>query len=206
MFYDRIDAGEKLADKLFEFKNAKDTLVFGLARGGVVVAKVVAEKLNLPLDILIAKKITAPDDPELAIGAIAENGHPILNDELIGSHGVTPDYLDQNISQVKEEIDSEIKKYRHRDLKNFTDKTIILVDDGIATGKTMLAAIKYLKENNVGKIIIAVPVIAKESSEQLKKEAVTSFYFNIPETFFSINQFYEEFPQVTDEEILKLIS
>ncbi len=83
MFYDRIDAGEKLADKLVEFKNAKDTLVFGLARGGVVVAKVVAEKLNLPLDILIAKKITAPDDPELAIGAIAENGHPILNDELI---------------------------------------------------------------------------------------------------------------------------
>ena len=207
MFYDRAEAGKQLVQKLSKYKNKSDTLVLALARGGIVIGDVVSKKLNIPLDIIIAKKIGAPRNPELAIGSVAESGDPILNEELIGTYGITADYLDSEISKVREEIKRRVKTYRgNKSARNLKNKTIILVDDGIATGKTMEAAISYLKDKQVKGIIIAVPIIARDTQELLKKQVDKLVSVNAPELFFAVGQFYEEFPQISDEEARKILS
>lgn len=207
MFYDRLEAGEKLAEKLKQFIGAKNTLVIGQVRGGVPVANVIAGKLQLPIDIIIAKKIGAPNNDELAIGAIAEDGEPILNDELIGTAGITAQYLDKKIFEVKEKIKLLGSKLRSNNKPvNLTDQTVILVDDGVATGQTILASIKYLRGKQVKKIIVAVPVIAESIIDSIKKQADELVYVEASDSFFAVSQFYEEFAQVSEEEVNDILT
>lgn len=207
MFYDRAEAAEKLAKVLENYKGKKNALVLAMPRGGVVLGRIVAEKLGLPLDIVIARKIGAPGNPEYAIGAVAEKGEPILNDEVIGTMGITPDYLDKEIERKRNEISQRLISFRGNkpalDLKN---KQIILIDDGIATGMTAIASIEYLRSQKPQKIILATPVIPADNLPEIKQKVDQLIYLEAPEEFFSVGQFYEEFPQVSDEEVKKLLS
>lgn len=206
MFYDRVEAGQKLAKELQKYQNKKDVIVLGMPRGGVITAAEVAKGLNIPLDIIVARKIGAPQNPEFAIGAVAETGEPILNEELIGTGDITPDYLDREISNQRLEIKRRLKKYcgnsPHLNLKN---KTVILVDDGIATGMSLLAAISQVKSTLPKKIIIAVPVIPQDNITKIKKEVDELVYLDAPQIFYAVGQFYNHFPEVTDEEVKKLL-
>ena len=206
MFYDRVDAAEKLVKQLDNYKNLPDVVVLAMPRGGVVTGKIVADKLHVPLDIIITRKITAPGNQEYAIGAVAESGDPVLNDEVIGTMGITPDYLDKEIANEREEIDRRLNLYRGNNKSlDLKDKIVILVDDGIATGLTVQAAIEYLKTSNAKKIIIAVPVIPEDTVKQLKNKVDDLIYLDAPEQFFAVGQFYDQFEQVSDDAVVELL-
>lgn len=207
MFYDRAEAAEKLTKALQEHKGKKNALVLAMPRGGVVLGKIVANKLGLQLDIVIARKIAAPENPEYAIGAVAEKGEPILNDEVIGTMGITPDYLDREIERKRVEISQRLAVFRgNKPMPNLKNKEIILVDDGIATGMTAIASIEYLRSQNPKKIILVTPVIPASNLVEIKQKVDQLIYLEAPEEFFSVGQFYEDFPQVSDEEVKKLLS
>lgn len=211
MFQDRKEAGFLLAEKLKEFKNKKDTLVLAIPRGGVVVGGQIAKILNLPLSLVVVKKLGAPHNPELAIGAITSAGINIIDWELALRLGIEQEYLDKEIQKKRKELKEREKTYNIEHLTNNikNKKHIILVDDGIATGATTMAAIKYIKEqrtyNKEQNFILAVPVIAKETYVRLKSEVDNIIALEIPDSFNAVGQFYKEFPQVSDEEIVKLL-
>lgn len=206
-FKNRKDAGNQLAEKLNKFKNDKDAVIFGLPRGGVVVACEIAEKLDLPLDIIVPRKISAPMDPEFAIGAITETGENILNEEIIGMYGISKSYIEKKSKEERGEAVRRLNVYRGgKKPIDVVGKTAILVDDGIATGFTMLAAIKTAKEKGAKKIVVAVPVIAKDSLENINKEVDKVIYISTPEPFGAIGMFYKNFKQTSDEEVVELMS
>lgn len=202
MFYDRADAGNQLAKELEKYQGNKNALILAVPRGGVIIGKIISDKLNLPLDIVITRKISAPGNPEYAIGAVAEQGEPILNEEIIGTMGITPDYLDQEISHKQEEIRHRLKLYRSdRPNLSIKDKTIIIVDDGVATGYSILATIQYLRNQHPKKIVLAIPVIPRDTLSAIKQKVDHLIYLEAPEVFSAVGQFYENFSQVTDEEV-----
>ncbi len=206
IFKDRIDAGQKLADKLQEYKNKKGTIILALPRGGVVVGFEIAKKLNLPLDLVVTRKIGAPNNDEYAIGAITESGEGIFDQQAISLLGVTKEYLDKKISEEMKEAMRRLKEYRvGRQPLNLKNKTIIIVDDGLATGLTMRAGIKSVKKQKVKEIIVAVPVAARDSLEIVKKEADRVIYLDAPSYFGAVGSYYENFNQTTDEEVLDLM-
>lgn len=206
LFEDREDAGRRLAEKLDKFKNDKKTVIFGLPRGGVVVAYEIAQKLNLPLDIIVPRKISAPMDPEYAIGAITENGESILNKKIVSMYGISQDYIEKKSEEERGEAARRLNVYRggKKPIDTF-GKTAILVDDGIATGFTMLAAIKTAKEKGAKKIIVAIPVIARNSLETVNKEVDELIYISAPASFGAIGVFYKNFKQTSDEEVVELM-
>jgi putative phosphoribosyl transferase len=206
IFKNRVEAGQKLAETLEKFKDAKDTTILALPRGGVVVGYEVAKKLNLPLDIVVPRKIGAPGNPEFAIGAVGETGEGIFEEMVIGAYGITESYLQNEIKKEKAEAERRLKLYRGSrppiDLKN---KTVILVDDGLATGLTMRAAIKTVKKLGVNKIIVTVPITSPEAAELVKKEVDEIIYLEAPAFFGAVGSFYEEFGQTTDDEVIELL-
>lgn len=207
IFKNRVEAGEKLAAALGKFKNAPDTIIIALPRGGVIVGYEVAKKLNLPLDIVVPRKIGAPGNPEFAIGAITETGEGIFDEMTVGTYGITESYLQNEIKKEKTEAVRRLKLYRGTrpplDLKN---KTAILVDDGLATGLTMHAAIKTVKKLGANKIIVTVPVTSPEAAEIIKKEVDEVIYLEAPAFFGAVGSFYEEFEQTADDEVIDLLS
>lgn len=204
LFKNRSDAGRQLAAAL-QALSLKEGIVIGLPRGGVVVAAEVARILNLPLDVIIPRKIGAPFNNELAIGAIVEDT-VLLNDDLISAYDIDPAYIQREIAKEKIEAARRLALYRQGKTKeNLKNKTIIVVDDGIATGATMRASLMYLKSNHVKRLIVAIPVAPPESVEQLKKEGFEVVCLCTPASFFAVGQFYEDFPQTTDEEVIKLM-
>lgn len=207
IFKNRAEAGKLLAEKLKNYEKNPNTVVLGLPRGGVVVAHEIARVLNIPLDVLIVRKIGAPGNPELAIGATDEKGTRVLEETIIQLYNISPDYIEEQTREKMGEAKRRSKLYRKNrapiDLKN---KTVILIDDGIATGSTMLAAIKSAKASNAGKIITAAPVIALDSLEKLKTHADEIFYIDAPVYFNAVGAFYEDFKQVEDDEVIKLLS
>ncbi|MBU1146469.1 phosphoribosyltransferase [Patescibacteria group bacterium] len=207
LFKNRLEAGEKLAVALDKFKNAKNAIILALPRGGVVVGFEVAQKLNLPLDIIVPRKIGAPANPEFAIGAITEQGVGVFDEMTVGAYGITESYLQNEIKKEKAEAVRRLKLYRSSrpplDLKN---KTAILVDDGLATGLTMRAAIKSVKRMGAEKIIVAIPVTSPEAVELVQKEVDEIIYLEAPAFFGAVGSFYEEFRQTTDEEVIDLLS
>lgn len=211
MFQNREHAGQSLAEKLQEFKNRKDTIVLAIPRGGVVVGRQIADKLSLLFSALVVKKLGAPDNPELAIGALAPDGVRYINFDLALRNRVEQKYLDKEIKEKREEVEERVKQYQISNIKYRikNNKNIILVDDGIATGATTFAAIKYLKkqiaDNREQKIILAVPVFAKNTFNELKSKVERIVALEIPESFNAVGQFYREFPQVSDEEVIKLL-
>lgn len=205
-FRDRQDAGKMLAEKLIEFKNKKDTVVIGLPRGGMIVAKQVAKNLNLPLDIIITKKINSPDNPEFAIGSVSEEGHTILDEEIISQEGISKKYLEEEINKEKKEAQRRLKLYRgDKKTLNLKYKTAILVDDGLATGLSMQAAILSAKNKKAKHIIVAVPILPKESLEKFQALSDKLFYVHLPHLFMAVGNFYADFRQTDDQEVINIL-
>jgi len=171
-----------------------------------VVGKELAANLKCPLDVIITKKIGAPGSPELAIGAVGVIGEPIIDEKLATQVGADEKYLQSSISKIKSEIERREKEFRQdQPLLNSKNKTVILTDDGVATGATMLSAIDIVRQQEPKKIIVAVPVIAKDSLVKIEQLADGVVYLEAPEQFFAVGQFYKEFEQVSDEEVIKIL-
>ena len=202
MFTNRTEAGKLLAKKLLSFKG-KNTVILAIPRGGVMVAAEVARVLNSPLSACVVKKIGAPSNPEFAIGAIGPDETIILDDETIEQTEELRNYLQQEVNRLKVEVEERIKKFKSN--LPAGGKTVILVDDGIATGATTMAAIKWLKSQHPAKVILAVPVAAPDIIEKLKPEVDKLICLEIPLFFSAVAQFYQDFPQVTDEEVLETL-
>lgn len=206
MFQNRSEAGTLLAEKLREYKNNKEAIVLAIPRGGVIVGRQIANILHLPLSAIVVKKLGAPGNPELAIGAIAPDGVKVVDWELALRVGADQEYLDQEVKRKREELEERIKKLRIANCELQRKKIIILIDDGVATGATILAAIKYIKESQKSRIMLAVPVIAVDTYDRLKPEVDELVALEIPEFFGAVGQFYSEFPQISDSEVISILS
>lgn len=206
IFTDRRAAGQQLATRLAQFKHQPHTIILGLPRGGVVTANEVARALNLPLDLIVPRKIGAPMNEELALGAIGEEGEQVFDQHLIQALGVTPDYLAATIEQEKNEARRRLKTYRgDRPPLDLTTKTAILVDDGIATGATMRAAILSAKTKGATRVIVATPVIALDTLDKIKSEVKEVIYLHAPVYFGAVGAFYTHFTQTTDEAVIEIM-
>jgi len=204
-FSDRVDAGKRLAAALKDFTGKKG-IVLAIPRGGVVVGFEIAKALNLPLDVIIPHKLGAPDNPELAIGAVAEDGTMILDKNLIAYMEVPREYIEAEAERQKQEIQRRLKLYR-QDAPNLNLKglDVIVVDDGIATGSTMKAALASVKNRGAATVTVAVPVGPPSTIVELKKQADRAVCPYTPEYFAAIGQFYNDFSQTTDEEVIQLL-
>ncbi len=206
LFNDRRDAGRQLALKLGKYKDQKDVIVLGLARGGMVTADEVASGLRVPLNVVVVRKIGAPGNEELALGAIAEHGEGIFNDQLIGILGVSSDYLKMEIERQKKILDQRLDLYRgNSPVPDYKGKTVILVDDGIATGASMRVAIKSVRDAGAKKIVLAVPVAAPDSLRKMEKEVDETVCLCSPVYFEAVGSFYRLFEQTSDEEVVRLL-
>ena len=205
MFTDRRQAGMRLAEKLASYKNTS-ALVVGLARGGVVVAQEVASKLFLPLDVLVVKKISSPHAAELAVGALAPDGVSLVNWRLVTATGVDERYIRTQIRQLADQIKQKTLLYRKgRKPLAVRDKTVILVDDGAATGATFEVAVKWAVAKKARKIVAAIPVTPPDTVARIVPEVSEVVTLETPEDFHSVGQFYRNFDQVEDEEVVQLL-
>ena len=203
VFKNRVEAGKKLAEILESFRGT-DAIVLGLPRGGVIVAKEIAHALNLPLDIIVTRKIGAPDNEEYAIGAIDLDGDGIWNEYEVSF--VDKQWLAEKVAQEKAEAKRRQTLYRHgRSPLNLSKKIVIIVDDGIATGHTIHAALRYAKKQGAKKIIIATPVAHPLVKSDLE-ETVEVYTLETPPVFSSVGQWYKDFPQVEDDEVIKALA
>lgn len=193
-----------LAKKLEPFKK-KYAVVFGIPRGGIVVAKAVADYLKLPLDIIVVKKIGAPGNPELAIGAAGPKGVVYWDENLCQRFGISERIKSQELGIKNKEREEREKRLRGEKPYDIKDKNIILVDDGVATGATVLAAGKFFKEEKAKKAILAIPVIPRDTLFNIKEYFDRIIVLSIEENFYAVGQFYCEFPQVEDEEVIQLL-
>ena len=203
LFKNRFDAGEKLAVKL---KNYKKAVLFAIPRGGVEVAYPIAKQLKCPLHVIVARKIATPQSPEAGIGAVTADGTTVLNSGYIEMPGFSKKGVNMMKKEALKEAIRRDKIYGTGKQVSVKDKTAILVDDGLATGHTMLAAIKSVKKSKPEKIIVAVPIASKNAYEMIKKECDEIVCLHVSEILaFSVGGFYEEFHQLTDEEVVELL-
>ena len=206
MFFDRQEAGRKLASKIEETVNKEKAVVLGIPRGGVVVASEIASNLGLPLGILVAKKLAAPQDSELAIGAISSSPESLfLNQELVNSLNISKDYLDQEIKLKTVEVKRRWRAYLPDEKLSLVGKEAIIVDDGAATGATMAAALRQARLLGARKVMVATPVVSREALKLLQEEADQVIYEEAPLAFWSVSQFYHHFPQVNDEQVKEVL-
>ncbi len=208
MFSNRQDAGRQLAQRLTHLAD-RDPLILGLPRGGVMVAAEIADSLGAPLDVLVVRKLGAPAQPELAIGAVTNGDHPrqILNDRVIRSLGVDRDYLDREIERQLDEVRRRQTLYRAgRPAARLGGRCLIVVDDGIATGATVRAGILALKMIAATRIVLAVPVAPPETAQTLEGEVDELVCLHTPAGFTAVGSFYTDFSQVTDEQVIALLS
>lgn len=206
-FYDRHAAGKALAKQLMRYAKKKAVIVLALPRGGVPVAYEIATALDVSLDILVVRKLGVPWHEELAMGAIAGNGHVVFNQSVIDDLNISRAMIDEVIQAELKELQRREKVYRgERLFPVLADKTIILVDDGIATGATMRAAIATLKLQKPTKIIVAVPVASAAACEEIAKEVDEFICLLRPDHFLSVGAWYVDFSQTTDEEVYALLA
>jgi predicted phosphoribosyltransferase len=204
-FSDRVDAGKRLTLALSKLTFRKG-IVLAIPRGGVVVGYEIASVLNLPLDVIIPRKIGAPGNPELAIGAMTEDGTTILDADLVSNIIVSKEYIAEEGERQKREIERRLKVYRpDTPYPNLMGLDVIIVDDGIATGSTMKAALASVKNRGSASVTVAVPVGPPSTIRELKTQADNVVCLFTPEFFQAIGQFYEDFSQTSDQEVIQLL-
>ncbi|MGZ8543641.1 MAG: phosphoribosyltransferase [Flavisolibacter sp.] len=201
MFQNRSEAGMLLASRLRKYQNIPGVLL-AVPRGGVPVAYEVAKELNMPLELILVKKLGHPSNPEYAIGAVG------LNDSYIVPHAdVTDFYITSQIQKVRTKLQEMKKKFMgDKDPEELKGKTVIVIDDGVATGNTLLATIRILRKSKPAKIVVAVPVASKSAVQLLSNEVDELIAVLIPETFYGVGRFYDDFKQVEDEEVIYLLN
>ena len=206
-FRDRHDAGQLLATKLARYANRADVVVLALPRGGVPVASEVANALRVPLDVYLVRKLGVPGYEELAMGAIATGGVRVLNEQIVNALGIPEDVIDAVASWEQQELERRERIYRgDRPPPDVQSKTVILIDDGLATGATMQAAVRALRQQEPARIVVAVPTAAPETCEQFKAEADEVICAITPEPFYAVGLWYEDFSQTTDEDVRELLA
>jgi len=197
-------AGQRLAEKIFNILKEEKPIVLAIPRGGVVVGEEIAKKLDCSLDVIISKKITPPSSPEYAIGAITHDG-TIYYGQYWNNFSQEPNF-DEEISKKKLEVKRRLEEYRGSSNYKFNNKTVILVDDGIATGATVFVLLKWLSEKKVKRIILAVPIIPRNTYEEMKPLVDSIVALEIPVEFYAVGQFYKEFDQVSDKEVMTILN
>jgi putative phosphoribosyl transferase len=204
-FHNREDAGEQLGAALARFRGG-DTVVLGVPRGGVIVAAQVARALDAPLDVVMARKLGAPFQPELAIGAVVSGGQRLLDEPAIRHYQVPAEYVEKETQNQLDEIERRVELYRQgRPPVDITGKTVILVDDGIATGYTIRAALVGLRSRNARKLVVAVPVAPAPTCADLRRLADEVVCLQTPEPFLAVGAWYEDFEQTTDRQVSELL-
>ncbi|HUV05528.1 MAG TPA: phosphoribosyltransferase family protein [Armatimonadota bacterium] len=204
IFEDRVDAGKRLAARLEQYRGP-DTIVLAIPRGGVVVGYQVATALRVPLDVVIPRKIGAPGQPELAIGAIGDDVSA-LDEETIRYLGVSEEYIRDEIERQRRELERRWRLYHgDRPFPDIEGKTVILVDDGVATGYTTVAAARTIRRKHPAELVLAVPVAPPESLVRLIPEVDDLVVLETPQPFFSVGSWYYQFEQTTDEEVIDLL-
>jgi len=206
-FSDRAQAGRVLARALSQYAGREDVAVLALPRGGVPVGVEIARELGAPLDVFVVRKLGLPEQPELAMGAIASGGVRVLNDEVVEAAAVPPETIEEVAAREQGELVRREREYRgERPALRVEGKTVILVDDGLATGSTMRAAVRALREQRPAQIVVASPVAPPATCEVLGGEADEVVCARTPEPFVAIGAWYERFPQVSDHEIRGLLA
>lgn len=207
-FTDRREAGQHLAKLLERYKERDDTIVLGLPRGGVPVAYEVARSISAPLDVFIVRKLGVPGQEEFAFGAIASGGITYLNDSVVNALKLKPETIERIIREEEAELERREKLYRGgREFGSLKGKKVIIVDDGLATGATMLAAIRALKEKEPGQIIVAVPVASRDTCREVETEADLLCACSMtPEPFYGVGMWYRDFSQTSDKEVIDLLA
>ena len=207
IFKDRRDAGRKLAQKLSAYANRSDVIVLALPRGGVPVAYEVALALNAPLDIFIVRKLGVPGHEELAMGAIATGGVRVINQDIVRTLNVPQGLIEVVVKQELKELERRERLYRgDQSPREIRDHTVILIDDGLATGASMHAAIMGLRAKDPARLVIAVPTAPLETCEAFKPVVDEMICATTPEPFYGVSRWYEDFSQVTDEEVRPVVN
>ena len=201
-FQDRADAGRQLANRLKRYAHRSDVLVLGLPRGGVPVAYEIAQALNAPLDVCLVRKLGVPDHEELALGAIASGGVRVLNDDVVSGMNISTSTIDAIAARELQELQRRDRAYRgDRPPPTIRDRTVILVDDGIATGATMRAAVSVIKPQQPAQLVVAAPVVAPPIYEELSQIVDEVVYVAMPEALRAIGFWYNDFSQTSDEDV-----
>jgi len=205
LYKNRTEAGKKLGAELARL-GGDDLVVLGIPRGGVVVASEVAKALGAPLDIVVTRKIGAPGEPEFALGAVTQEGEVIMDRKAAEALGASPTYLDEEVKRKRDEVKERMRAFRgDRPYPPLEGKTVIIVDDGIATGNSVEAAIISVKSRNPKEIIVAVPVAPPDAVERLAKEGARVICLEKPWLFMAIGEFYHDFGQVEDSEVRRIL-
>lgn len=205
IFSDRVEAGKKLAEALKGYRG-KDVVVLGIPRGGVVVANEVAKSLKAPLDIVVTRKIEAPGEPEFALGAVTQEGDVLMDRQAAESLGASSEYLDDQIRKKREEVDDRVKRLRgDAPYPELEGKVVLIVDDGIATGSSVSAAVMSVKKRKPKQVVVAVPVAPKDAVETLAEDGTKVVCLETPGPFLAIGEFYRNFEQVEDIEVIRLL-
>lgn len=206
IFVDRVDAGRQLAARLIRYRDDENAVVVGLPRGGVVTACEVAERLGLPLDVTCPKKIGAPNNPEYAIGAVTETGEVLLDTRVITMLEVSEDFIQSKVAEKRALAQERVRVFHeaHPPVQ-LKEKTVIIVDDGIATGFTMKASILSVRSNHPAKIVVAIPVSPPESLHEIASMVEEAVCLETPAYFQAVGQFYHQFPQTDDSEVIGLL-
>jgi predicted phosphoribosyltransferase len=206
-FRNRTDAGRRLAENLAAYANRPDVLVLALPRGGVPVGAEAARAIGAPLDVFLVRKLGVPRYEELAMGAVATGGVRVLNDEIVRGLGISENEIDAAVARELPELARRERLYRgDHPPPDVAGRTVILVDDGLATGATMRAAVQALRQQHPVRIVVAVPTASPDTSEALKVEADDVICAMTPEPFFAVGQWYEDFTQTTDNEVRELLA
>jgi predicted phosphoribosyltransferase len=204
MFKDRFDAGGRLADALSKYRNDPDAIILAIPRGALQIGKVLHQRLGLPLDIIVTKKIPHPMSEEFAVGAVGPDGEYFLTES---ASGIDQEYIEREKKRIEKAVEEKYARYRGKRPKpEIEGKTVIIVDDGIATGSTMMAAIHVIRKQKAAKIVVAVPVGPPDTVAAMGKVADEVVCLITPQMFFAIGQFYENFVQVEDEEAIAILN
>ncbi len=204
LFKDRIDAGKKLSELLKEILTFNNTLIVALPRGGVPIGFEIAKNLNVKFSILPVRKLGLPSNPELAFGSIDPDGSVYLNPQVVNSYGLSEEIIKEVAQKELKELERRLSLYLEGKTPNLSNREIVIVDDGFATGYTALAACGYIRKKNPSEIVLSAPVAPPDTVEFLKANCSTPLViYSTPEPFFAVGMFYEDFHQLSDEEVIQ---